>query len=108
MLLTALQEFCGKHWRQRQCDKRTDDYGTCNNETKLAEQSTRCSFHKYDGEEHSKQGDRRRDNGEENFLCPVNPRFKGAHTFLNAVVNVFRHYDGVVHHKTYGKHDCQH
>ena len=102
------QQFGGKHRSESQCGKRGNDNRTGYHDTEFTEKSSSHTVHKYDGEEYGYQCDGGRDYGKENFLGTLDTGFFGWHPAFNTDINVFCHYNGIIHHQTYCQHYRQH
>ncbi len=108
-LLFALhQELGSQHRRKGQCGKRGDDDRTGYYDTELTEQTSRHTVHKYDGKEYRYQRNGGRDYGKEDFFGSLDTGLFRGHSFFDADVDVLRHYNGIINHKTHCQHNSQH
>ena len=108
LLLSLYQQLGSQHRRKGQCGKRGDDDRTGYYDTELTEQTSRHTVHKYDGKEYRYQRNGGRDYGKEDFFGSLDTGLFRGHSFFDADVDVLRHYNGIINHKSHGKYNGKH
>ena len=96
-----------QHRRQGQGHEARKHHCRRQGKAEFGKQSANVAAHEGDGNEHRHQGQSGRNHGEGNLLrAPVGGKQRGL-TLVNPALDVFQHYDGIVHHQADGKNHRQ-
>ncbi len=94
-----VQQPCAHHRNESQRDDRRDHDGGGKGDRKLVEQPPDHIAHEQEGNEHRKQGDGERDDGETDFRRAVERRLQRRFAHLAMTRDVLDHHDGIVDHE---------
>ncbi len=93
-----------EHRRQRERDERREQHRRREREAELAEQAADVARQERDRHEHRGERQRRRDDGEADFLRAVDGRDHGRLALFRATEDVLEHHDGVIDDETDREH----
>ena len=98
-----LEKAAAKHRSERKGNESRDQNGHRDGDGEFVEQPPKNSAHEQHGNEHRRQRQRHRENGEAYLASAFEGRLKRRFALLDVTDNIFEDDDGVIDHKADGE-----